>query len=480
MKTRKNTMKEKMIAIILTIAMVLAFMPTAAFADDGSEGGSEPAKTESVSENHSSGGSSSGGSGGSHSSGGSSSSNSGSSSSSSNSGSSGSSSSSGNSGSSSSEKSSSSDNGSSQKSSSDNSGSESKSENNESKSENNESKEGSNAKAGDSNAANEEKSDEAAKASEGNSDVNTDAEKKSESKEDADTNEETKEETKEEIKEETKDGSKQDKENAGSTDSKYEAADRSAKNGEEAENTGNDDLVEPTKPADIDGEPTNDKINQYNAEVDEYNKKVDEYNKAVDDKYEADLERVKKENEAIEEHNRKEEAKVAETAQKNADIQAQYEKDLEQYKNDKAIADRIWEKNHMTVQQYNDYVNTYYNNPADKAVTKNAASGTFDIADTYEVQEADVKSGKTFTVNITHNFQTFNTTTYESDTLYSYTETLELDENDIITLHSIAAGKNAGKYDENNSRDTRFYLNTDEAHTMGYWGAWGTMLMDNA
>ena len=134
----------------------------------------------------------------------------------------------------------------------------------------------------------------------------------------------------------------------------------------------------------------------------------------------------------------------------------------------------------MTVQQYNDYVNTYYNNPADKAVTKNAASGTFDIADTYEVQEADVKSGKTFTVNITHNFQTFNTTTYESDTLYSYTETLELDENDIITLHSIAAGKNAGKYDENNSRDTRFYLNTDEAHTMGYWGAWGTMLMDNA
>ena len=82
MKTRKNTMKEKMIAIILTIAMVLAFMPTAAFADDGSEGGSEPAKTESVSENHSSGGSSSGSSGGSHSSGGSSSSNSGSSSSS--------------------------------------------------------------------------------------------------------------------------------------------------------------------------------------------------------------------------------------------------------------------------------------------------------------------------------------------------------------------------------------------------------------
>ena len=58
MKTRKNTMKEKMIAIILTIAMVLAFMPTAAFADDGSEGGSEPAKTESVSENHSSGGNS--------------------------------------------------------------------------------------------------------------------------------------------------------------------------------------------------------------------------------------------------------------------------------------------------------------------------------------------------------------------------------------------------------------------------------------
>ena len=218
MKTMKRTRKEKMIAIILTIAMALAFVPTAAFADGESDGGSEPAKTESVSENHSSSGNSGSSGGSSHSSNtaGSSSGNSGSSAGNS-SASSSDSSSSGSSDSSSSQKSSS-DNGSQTKSESTESKSENtetkkestetKSENTETKSEstdktsesgNSEAKDETTAKAGESNGTTEDKTSEAEKKTDENNDAtktnDTSAEKKSV--------EDTKTEAKTDVKTET-------------------------------------------------------------------------------------------------------------------------------------------------------------------------------------------------------------------------------------------------------------------------------------
>ena len=223
--------------------------------------------------------------------------------------------------------------------------------------------------------------------------------------------------------------------------------------------------VEPEKPT-IDGKVNNDKIRQYNSGVENYNKQVDAYNKAVDKYYESEVARVTRENEEIEKNNQSEQQKVLENEQNNADLRAKYDEEYAQYLSDKATEQRIYDKNKMTVEQYNDAINRLYNNPANKSVEMNENSVEFSVSDTYSVEEAEEKTGNKIKVIIRHYFE---------DIDKEYSEEFEIDENDIITLNSASA------HLENTQEGwAQFYLGTDDDHTMGYWYNNGSILFENA
>ena len=223
--------------------------------------------------------------------------------------------------------------------------------------------------------------------------------------------------------------------------------------------------VEPEKPV-IEGSVNNDKIREYNSGVESYNQKVDSYNQAVDQYYESEVARIAKENEEIEKNNAAEQQKVIENEQNNELLRAKYDAEYAQYLSDKATEQRIYEKNKMTVEQYNNAINTYYNNPATKSVEMNANSVEFSVSDTYSVEEAEEKTGNKITVIIRHYFE---------DIDKEYSEAFEIDEKDIITLNSASA------HLENTTPGyAEFYLGTDDDHTMGYWYNNGSILYENA
>ena len=223
--------------------------------------------------------------------------------------------------------------------------------------------------------------------------------------------------------------------------------------------------VEPDKPA-IEGEVNNDKIRQYNSGVESYNQQVDQYNQAVDAYYDSEVARIARENEEIEKNNQAEQQKVIENEQNNEALKAQYEVDYAQYVKDKALADKVYAKYQMTMEQYNAAIDRSYNQPALKSVEMNANSKEFAVSDTYKITEAEDKSGNAVIVRITHYFE---------DIDKEYYEEFEIDENDIITLTSASAPL------ENISAGyAAFYLGTDEDHTMGYWYNNGSILYENA
>ena len=198
----------------------------------------------------------------------------------------------------------------------------------------------------------------------------------------------------------------------------------------------------------------NDKISEYNKQVDAYNAAAIAYNAEVDNEYAQAVEETNRKNEEIDKLNAAEEQRVQE---ETAASEAQYEADMAQYKKDydsyKVMEGRILAAGYASVEQYNNLINKYYNEPAKVAVEKNAATQVT-IKDTYSIQEAEVKSGRMIPVSIKHSF---------ADTSLNYTEEFEIDANDIITFNSINAAV------ETTSLGYGFYYHTDDSHQMGYW-----------
>ena len=257
----------------------------------------------------------------------------------------------------------------------------------------------------------------------------------------------------------------------------------------------------------------NAKIEEYNKKVDEYNESAKAHNEAVDKEYEAavaeteqknaEIERVKaaeernaqavrdaeeanakidEENAAeearVNEHNSSEDEKAKASAEarkaaedwneaskahneavaKYAEDKAKYDADYAQYQKDLAMEQKIKAAGYASVEQYNDMINTHYNEPARASVEKNASANIVSAKDTYSVEEAAVKSGEKVKVRIAHIFE---------GTDVSYVDEFEIDRNDVITINSIAALGNATA-----PGYASLYYSTDDAHTMGYWVPW--------
>ena len=131
------------------------------------------------------------------------------------------------------------------------------------------------------------------------------------------------------------------------------------------------------------------------------------------------------------------------------------------------MEERIKAVGYTSVEQYNNTINTYYNNPAKASVEKNAdENAVFAIGSSYTIEEAAEKSGNMVKIHVEHNF---------SEIGISYSEDFEIDENDTITFNSAGA-----QLETTTPGYACFYMNTDEDHSMGYWMSAGSILMDNA
>lgn len=241
--------------------------------------------------------------------------------------------------------------------------------------------------------------------------------------------------------------------------------------------------------------------NEYNKqveEIDQYNKEVDNYNTQVDLNYEQAVQETEKKNEEVEAHNAAEqqrvidESAVNEKAQADADARnaeidkentaeqerinkineerqqqygkdkAQYNTDLVQYEKDLVMEKRIKDAGYESVEQYNEMINTRYNNPAKESVEKNASAKEISIDDTYIVTDSTEKSGRLIPVHIEHNF---------SEVGLSYVKDFYIDAKDSILLLSIGALVETTQPDY-----ACFYYKTDDAHSMGYWISAGSTL----
>lgn len=274
---------------------------------------------------------------------------------------------------------------------------------------------------------------------------------------------------------------------------------------------------QPNKPV-AESYKDNDKIEDYNKKVDDYNKSAEEYNKSVDEEYEAAVEETNKKNAEIEahnaaetervktaeennakaeaeakaaneqidvenaaeearvnEHNSNEDAKVKaseeakkaaeeeneaitahnEAVAKYAEDKVKYDADYAQYEKDLTMEQKIKAAGYASVEQYNERINKAYNEPAKKAVEKNAVTEIENVNQTYKIKEASEKSGVNVSVNVRHVFE---------GTDVSYSDSFTIDANDTITLNSIAALGSATQ-----PGYASFYYKTDEDHSMGYW-----------
>ena len=232
-----------------------------------------------------------------------------------------------------------------------------------------------------------------------------------------------------------------------------------------------EDGQEPIQPIEPIGEEvTNEQITEYNQEVDEYNQQIDEYNKQIDIDYEQEKEKIDAENASIEEFNQAEDAKAAAIQEENKQIQAQYDADYTQYEQDLATykqkEQQILNLGYESVEQYNDTVNTYYNEPCEAAEAGNTnENNTFDIEKSYEIvsSEEETPAEETeqekYKVEIEHNFS-------DNDTIIkSYKTEFEINKNDIITFKP--AGTQLETYQ--NQYHYGFFANTDDEHILGLW-----------
>ena len=203
-------------------------------------------------------------------------------------------------------------------------------------------------------------------------------------------------------------------------------------------------------------------------QVNEYNEQVDKYNQQVDLDYE---EQVNNYNQAIE-HNKQEEIKVQENEQaiqqyekdlkqyqqdlkQYEEDQKQYEKDLKQYEIDKKYEQAILNLGYESVEAYNNYINTTFNEPAKKSIEKNTTATPVTIETTYVVQEAVEKAEESIKVFINHIFEEVN---------IFYSTEITIDKNDAITFFPISTF-----VEQTVPNWASFYYKTDKNHVQGYW-----------
>ena len=241
--------------------------------------------------------------------------------------------------------------------------------------------------------------------------------------------------------------------------------------------------IEPTKPK-VENYQDNDKIKEYNKEAEEYNKKVDEYNAAESSRVENSTK------EKTEQYN-KDKAKYDED-------KAKYDEDYEYYNSKENQTDIKNEQlilNQMTYQdddgnpthfnsvgEYNmlplksgktwDEETQSYLPPtqtladlAEKAVYRkgvrqeNNALKNKEYNSTVTIQEAENKSGETFTLYLTH---------YLIPNGQTYTETITFDANDIITIRSLVYANNAKPLYEDENYGA-FYTYQGDKYLSYYW-----------
>ena len=195
----------------------------------------------------------------------------------------------------------------------------------------------------------------------------------------------------------------------------------------------------------------NEKIKAYNQAEEERVKREEEYNRQAQ-------EQANLRNAEIDQLNANEKVRVEQENQRREEQytqdMAQYEEDYAQYQKDLAVEEKIKAAGYESVEQYNDMINTRYNEPADLSVEKNAAAQAVSIDQTYEIVQG-TPSGRKIPVHIEHVFL---------DTSITYSTDFEIDANDTITLKGVAA---AAETVEPGS--CIFYYNTDSDHSMGYW-----------
>ena len=236
-------------------------------------------------------------------------------------------------------------------------------------------------------------------------------------------------------------------------------------------------------------------VDNYNEEVDKYNAQIDanyeqavketeEYNKTVDEHNAAENERVAKEeaenaqavidaevrNKEIEAENAENQARAEQAKENNKAAQEQYEKDLAQYEKDKAqydkdkaMEDRIIAAGYDSVEQYNDMINKYYNDPADKAVKENTDAKGKEAPFTAVITEATNKSGTLYKVHLSHTYEV------NGETIDYRENIFEVDLNDIVTLKSDGAYfiPTAPGY-------SSFYRYFSDEFLQGYWFSAGS------
>lgn len=243
-----------------------------------------------------------------------------------------------------------------------------------------------------------------------------------------------------------------------------------------------EDIQEPIKPTEPIGENiTNEQIIEYNQEVDNYNQEVDNYNTQIDINYEQEKAEIDEENADIETYNQAEDAKAAAIKEENEQLQNKYNEEYAQYEEDLATYNKkeqqIINAGYQSVEQYNNTMNAYYNEPYDAAVEGNVKEeNTFDINESYIIETAEDTSETTeidedaenliYKVEIEHNFNEKDAEDEENDILIkSYKTEFEINKNDIITFNP--AGAQLETYQ--NQYHYGFFANIDENHTEGYW-----------
>ena len=256
------------------------------------------------------------------------------------------------------------------------------------------------------------------------------------------------------------------------TDNNEDSVNNENTNNTEESQEDTNTIQEPDKPKEPTGDNvTNDQITQYNQEVDNYNQQVDDYNKQIDAEYEQQVTDVNIQNAAIDEYNQSENDKAAAIVAENEQIQSQYDSDYAQYEQDLSTYEKkekaILDAGYESVEQYNNTMNEYYNDPCKAAQEGNVKEeNTFDIEKSYTIEKTEEgSSGETEPAAKTHKVEIEHTFNDDDDIVKSYKTEFEIGENDIITLEP--AGAQLETYQ--NKYHYGFFANTDEDHIDGYW-----------
>lgn len=183
------------------------------------------------------------------------------------------------------------------------------------------------------------------------------------------------------------------------------------------------------------------------------------YDAQVDKDYE---DAVAAEAARVEQYNADQDRQAAANKETNAKRKADYEAaieqypiDLAQYEKDLAYEEKILALGYESVQAYNDKINAYYNEPADKAIAANK-KGT-STPSTIKVQKGE-ESGNTVTVTVKHTYYV------NGSVVSTRTEVVTVDFNDIVTVYP-----DAYFYESVEPGTVMFYRFVSNEYLQGYW-----------